>query len=569
MLRLILLAAVGLPLMWANQHPPQPAFYSQALACGLWASVVAANALQRNNNEACVRAAPRSVPALWGLLLLTVAWHWIAGATPSFLLLPIALNLSLAGLISWQVVARDDAKQLQLQLTWLLVGVLIAAAVNAVAVLMQVFAPQWTDDVFFAISAAQGERAGGNLRQPNQLATLMVWGIVAATYLLWSRRTLWLACCVSLTLVLLASGSRTGLIGLLVLLPVGLISLRTRNAGSRHTGRLRALLWSSAWLLAGAGLVWAAAQVFGRDTAEASLAQRLALWQQTLTLIQQYPWTGVGWSQLNFVWTLTPFAKRAPDVFDHSHNLPLHLAVELGIPVTLGVIALLLAALWRPRAWRNALRGPNRDTLLTAACLLVAVGLHSLIEYPLWFSYFLLPTAFLLALLARLLFISKATASSFVTSDTSESQRVSARRCWPLAAGGIMAAVATLWGVREYDKASAIHYSGRDRAVQARAVETARASPLYGQYGDYAAIMLAGDRAPLEWFARPIRNVLDERLLTAWARALQRAGEHERAAWVIARAREFPPDAAFAGLPQVTAPLNPASAPRSAADFRR
>ena len=132
-----------------------------------------------------------------------------------------------------------------------------------------------------------------------------------------------------------------------------------------------------------------------------------------------------------------------------------------------------------------------------------------------------------------------------------------------------MAAVATLWGVREYDKASAIHYSGRDRAVQARAVETARASPLYGQYGDYAAIMLAGDRAPLEWFARPIRNVLDERLLTAWARALQRAGEHERAAWVIARAREFPPDAAFAGLPQVTAPLNPASAPRSAEDFRR
>ena len=105
-------------------------------------------------------------------------------------------------------------------------------------------------------------------------------------------------------------------------------------------------------------------------------------------------------------------------------------------------------------------------------------------------------------------------------------------------------------------------------AARSRAVDAARASPLYGQYGDYAAIMLAGDRAPLEWFARPVRTVLDERLLTAWARALERAGQHERAAWVVARAREFPPDPAFAELPVVTAPLNPASAPRSAADFR-
>jgi len=81
------------------------------------------------------------------------------------------------------------------------------------------------------------------------------------------------------------------------------------------------------------------------------------------------------------------------------------------------------------------------------------------------------------------------------------------------------------------------------------AVATARASKLYGHFGDYAAIMLAGDRAELSWFDRPVRHVLDERLLVAWARALERSGDTERAAYVIARAREFPPNAVFNDLP--------------------
>ena len=70
-------------------------------------------------------------------------------------------------------------------------------------------------------------------------------------------------------------------------------------------------------------------------------------------------------------------------------------------------------------------------------------------------------------------------------------------------------------------------------------------------FGDYAAIMLASDRAELSMFNRPVRHVLDERLLTAWARALERSGDSERAAYVIARAREFPPNSLFNDLPNV------------------
>jgi O-antigen ligase len=53
-------------------------------------------------------------------------------------------------------------------------------------------------------------------------------------------------------------------------------------------------------------------------------------------------------------WTLTPLPGRPTAFFDHAHNLPLHLAAELGLPLALAVMALLLGAFgsaaWR--AWR-------------------------------------------------------------------------------------------------------------------------------------------------------------------------------------------------------------------------
>ena len=99
----------------------------------------------------------------------------------------------------------------------------------------------------------------------------------------------------------------------------------------------------------------------------------------------------------------------------------------------------------------------------------------------------------------------------------------------------------------------------------ARAISTAQQSPLFGHFGDYAAIMVAGDAATSGLFIRPIRHLLDERLLGAYARMLAHSGDRDRATFVVERAREFPPDAAFGNLPSVAG-----SAPAlSSGDFRR
>ena len=401
------------------------------------------------------------------------------------------------------------------------------------------------EDVWIARSLLPHDRVGGNLRQPNQLATLMVWGLLATSFF-WRRQPLlWLVFSAPLLVTLVATGSRTGMVSLLLVVIVAL--LRSR----------RARLWRAkgwlALLLAVAPLVWIAASIFTRSTANAALTQRLSLWRDVLEVISQHPWFGVGWGQLNFAWTLTPLNERAADVFDHAHSLPLHLAVELGVPLAALLLLLLGALLWRAR---RALRSSHGAT---AALLLATMLLHSLFEYPLWFSYFLLPSAALLAWLVC--FAQAASAPPRIGIDTPRATWL--RRSFKLAAILSMAGVA--FAGNEYQKAVAIHRAVDRPAALARAIEIAQNSPLFGHFGDYAAIMTAGDTAAPALFTRPIRHVLDERLLSAYARMLVRIGDNERAAFVVARAREFQPDAAFENLPSV-ARSAPAFTTR---DFRR
>ncbi len=543
-------SAVALPLLCAYQRPPLPAFFNQALALLLWSCtllvVASANRGTLRPRNTSTAAALVSPLGLWAMLLSVALAHAITGLTPTFVAAPIALNLGLALLLSAAVAwLSPNPKQLKRWLRALLIGILIGALFNALVALVQSVAPNWADDVWIARSLLPHDRVGGNLRQPNQLATLMVWGLLATSFF-WRRKALlWFIFSAPLLVTLVATGSRTGMVSLLLIVIVAL--LRSRRV---RLWRMKGWL---ALLLAVAPLVWIAASIFTRSTANAALTQRLALWRDVRELICQHPWFGVGWGQLNFAWTLTPLPKRAADVFDHAHSLPLHLAAELGAPFAALLLLLLGTLLWRAR---RALRSSHGAT---AALLLATVLLHSLFEYPLWFSYFLLPSA---AVLAWLVCFAK------VPSDQSLVGIETPGATW-LRSAFRLAAVLSIAGVafagNEYQKAVAIHRVV-DRPVELiRAIEIAQGSPLFGHFGDYAAIMTSGDTAAPALFTRPIRHVLDERLLSAYARMLARTGDSQRAAFVVARAREFQPDATFENLPSVAR-----SAPAfTARDFRR
>ena len=62
-------------------------------------------------------------------------------------------------------------------------------------------------------------------------------------------------------------------------------------------------------------------------------SSRFAIWSNTLAMIAREPWVGVGFGEFNFAWTLTAFPDRPTAFFDHTHNLPLQLLVEMGVPL--------------------------------------------------------------------------------------------------------------------------------------------------------------------------------------------------------------------------------------------
>ena len=266
-------------------------------------------------------------------------------------------------------------------------------------------------------STNMGE-AFGNLRQRNQFATLTSIGLMA---LLWwvgqqQLRTnggavesmprvvqwlLWLAAALLLAVGNAVSGSRTGLLQwclVLVLLAMWWQRLpwRTLAVGVVSVALYFMAIRVMPWVLEST-TGFHATGLLGRFNEEAGCGSRRVLWGDVLHLIAQKPWWGWGWGELDYAHFITLYpGERFCDILDNAHNLPLHLAVELGLPLAAAVC---VAGLWlvlRARPWREA--DPTRQM---AWAVLAVMGLHSMLEYPLWYGPFQMAAVLCVWLLCR------------------------------------------------------------------------------------------------------------------------------------------------------------------------
>jgi O-antigen ligase len=287
---------------------------------------------------------------------------------------------------------------------------LLAAALSGVLGLLQYFG--FSAALAPWVNYAQPGEAFANLRQRNQFATLSSIGLAA---LLWwqstgpsgspfsrfdafLQRTPWVpvALAVLLGTGLAVSASRAGLLQLLFLLVLYLWWGAWRSAPVRRVLLVAAL----AYVVAALVLPLLLGQERGilsrfQEPAESSYS-RVVLWSNVLHLIAQKPWLGWGWGELDFAHFITVYpGARFNDLLDNAHNLPLHLAVELGLPLALLICALVLMLVWRGQPWREA-----NATRQMAWSVLAVIGLHSLLEYPLWYGPFQLAVVLSVLLLA-------------------------------------------------------------------------------------------------------------------------------------------------------------------------
>ena len=534
----VAVAAAVLPALLAYSLSPSPTYLNQALAFALWAlwALFALVAAPRRPT-----LGPWPLWAALALLAAAAAWSWGPGALPASLALSVLGTLFAAAVLvagGAGARARPDAESLFIAFAWAWV---VCGTLNIAVALVQVFAPTWPDGTWLAASGIPG-RAVGNLRQPNHLSSLLLWHCIAVVALLQlgQLRRVW-------ALVLLALGvfavvltaSRTGLVSVLLLAGWGLLDGRLSR-----TARLLLVAAPVVYALSWLGMAqWAelTQHTFGgaQRLAEADVGgSRLAIWRDALTLIAQQPWAGVGFGEFNLAWTLTPLPQRPVAFFDHTHNLPLQLAVELGLPLATVVMASLMWALWRGLRAAWATPG-NLGTAQRCAMLMVLmIGLHSLLEYPLWYSYFLLPAAWAWG------FALQADGASAAADAGPAPAAGRASRPLMLAAAVVVAGAA--FSVVDYLRVARIFSVEPGDAPLAQRIASGQRSVFFAHHADYAAVTAGLPVAdPARAFDRVVHYLLDARLMMAWADALAERGETEAARHIAQRLREFrKPDSA-------------------------
>jgi O-antigen ligase len=381
---------VTLPFLLPGQRLPIQSFYREwlAFALGSAAFVAIALAVWRRRLEA-----PRVVILPLGLCLLLAVQvavgklaYWQQAALGGLYLLWAAaiatLGFGLRRQLGWNGFAR--------LLSWALLAGALVTALLAAAQLAGWGGGDW-------IAPPATGRLFGNLGQPNHFADYVSLGLASLVYLTVSGRLPKLPAAMVATLfltVLNFSGSRAVWIYLLAAAALGW-HLQRRAPGPQSRSLLiwicalvaaMLLLHAFVYLLAGA---WGGSgeTVATRMLQEGTgVATRLRHGQAAWMMLQGAPLLGVGFEA--FAWQHFLLATQLPPqydagVVDHPHNIVLQIAAEFGL---LGVVLGLAAAWLWLRAQRSGVFDLERWWLLALLATLLA---HSLLEYPLWYGYFL------------------------------------------------------------------------------------------------------------------------------------------------------------------------------------
>ncbi len=326
-------------------------------------------------------------------------------------------GLLVIGYLSWAFLLAILGGYLRRKMGWEQIASTFAWAILAGCVLNIVFvALQYVTRQGFALPYMPNFPAFGAIGQLNHFGSYTALGIASLLYLLFKKR-LTLTVSVVLGLLFLGlmafSGSRSSwlyLVALIVLAALlrGMSLRQSSTTSALQIKQSQQLLWLAILLLpAFACMQWLAGHLlngvtlpndrllaeFGNANAVGGLKVRLHIWYESLLLFMQSPLLGIGVGQTSWMSFITldkQWLVTLPGGYEHAHNLVLNVLAEMGIAGGLLLLAGLFAWL-RGFQWKNI----HLETWYVLA-LLSIIGIHSMLEYPLWYAYFLGLTAFLL-----------------------------------------------------------------------------------------------------------------------------------------------------------------------------
>lgn len=397
----VFLAAIALAGAWLqpNHYHPWAAFHADTwVACaGLVAAAVAFATSRDGRLIARWHASALFCGAAVGILVCQFAFGQVRSA--GFLFVNVAYWLGLL-LALFSGVAAEGSRQRQRLLDTLFLAIGIAGFVS---VLIQLH--QWLrlPVPFFWVMEGGEDRPYANLGQANQLATLLVWSLIAVGWGV-ARGAIGLRVA-ALALLYLVLGlaltrSRAGIAEVAAVVvcvwvwrrlwPHRYVFPAVAGFVALYVALLIAVPAVTVKLFPDIALSGASASVL--DSASTNI--RLTVYRMYLEALWLRPWAGYGWNQLALgQLEVAEYFPPMYALFVHAHNLFLDFAVGVGLPLTLLAAAVL--GWWLIRSLCAVNHADDALLLL----LVITVGVHSMLELPLHYGYFLWPTGFVIGIL--------------------------------------------------------------------------------------------------------------------------------------------------------------------------
>lgn len=365
------------------------AFYSDAIA-GVMLLIVAFWVLFRSSGKLGVIGL-----SLLFLFLAAVPWlQYSVGVVHSSGMAWInsiyLIGLSLAIFIGWNWERTTPGECLD----FLFLAISIAAVISVGLQLLQWFhLPPGN----FWVAYVGDSRFSANMAQPNQLATLLLLSVMGVAWG-YARKALGPVISVILVLYLL----------------FGVVLTESKTAGLNVVGVLIVLyfFWGERrpkffnFILLGFGAYFVSLYLslpvineflFGELSVRRAVgdAVRLEMWESLVKAVLERPLLGYGWGQTTeAVFASTDFPGTG-GMTKHSHNIVLDIFIYNGL-VLGGFVVLMLGA-----AFRKFLAYLKNDYFIIPMLAVSIVLVHSMLELPLHYAYFLLPFGMILGVLGQ------------------------------------------------------------------------------------------------------------------------------------------------------------------------
>lgn len=253
------------------------------------------------------------------------------------------------------------------------------------------------------VTPLEGSRPYANFAQPNNMATFQIISFLGLIYLYLKKKInfyLFFILTIPFVLSIALTQSRTAVVALITLFLVFIIFRKIVHVKVLAYYFVSVLIYFSLsyYLINISNFI---AKIFGLNIVNisssvergVSSSGRIDFWIQMYYAILERPWFGYGWNQTALAQYQNMDKYPISVWITSSHNLLLDIIVWCGIPI--GVSFILYSSYL---IFSSILKIKNIEELL-ALCMIITLLVHSMLEYPLHYAYFLMPFGIFIAII--------------------------------------------------------------------------------------------------------------------------------------------------------------------------